>query len=278
MYQIRQVSRNWSVGKILPVLFVFVGYAAMPSASHAGEFVVDTNTLFLAHFNKSTDADFANGSPSHSRGTGGLSRGGGGKYGEALVCQTGTVTTPSGDSATYQQMAFSLDDNLDLRKGTLEFWLKCDFSKKAAGPNGLKLFYLFDIPSHLKNQSGNQRRMTVVVREVLEGDGKTKRYFHYFAGMELQSRINSEGVPIEWKAGEWHHVAVTWNDKEAALFLDGAKQGTDSISGGLFGADRSACEGMFWVGGLSNASDAHEGLIDELRISNTLRYGDDFKP
>ena len=85
---------------------------------------------------------------------------------------------------------------------------------------------------------------------------------------------------IDWQPGEWHHVAVTWDDKEAALFLDGAKKGSQALGNGLFGADPSVFKGEFLVGGLSNAdnSEGPEGLIDELRISNTVRYLEDFKP
>jgi hypothetical protein len=254
------------------VLLAFLGLACLPSTSQAGEFVVDTNTLFLAHFNSTTDADFANGTPKLSRGASGLTRGGGGKYGEALVCKDGMITSPMGDPVKFMQLCFALDDNLDLGKGTLEFWIKCSFSRKVTDLGHPSLYYLFDIPTKVKDANGVQKRMSLVVRETEDA----KRFFHCFLG-EI-GVDNAKGLKIDWQAGEWHHVAVTWDHAEGHLFLDGVKGSSTPLSNGIFGSERGICEGVFWVGGLSNSGDVHDGLIDELRISSSVRYREDFMP
>jgi hypothetical protein len=246
----------------------------------AAELEVDANTLFLAHFNDKIDADFAKGTAEHARGNASITKEKQGKYGEALVCcDKGMVTNSQGISAPYYQLAFPLDGNLDLKKGTLEFWLKCNFPKKLTANDNQALHYIFDLPTNLTDKNGNSKRITLVVREYRLDDGSTGKVFHYFvAGEDKENKDIS--CKIDWQPGEWHHVAVTWDDDEATLFLDGAKKGSCVINKGLFGADRSVLKGDFMIGGLWNGDNKQgpEGLIDELRISNTVRYVEDFKP
>ena len=247
----------------------------------AAEFEVDAKTLFLVHFNDKIDADFAKGTAERTKGNAGLTKNKQGKYGEALVCAKGMTTNLQGIFAPYFQLAFPMSGNLDLKKGTLEFWLKCNFPKKLTAEDGQALHYLFDLPTSLTDKNGNAKRMCLVVREyrLAKDSDQTGKMFHYFfAGGDQE--VKDISCIIDWQPGEWHHVSATWDGEEGALFLDGVKKGSHAISKGLFGADPSVFKGEFLVGGLLNAdnSEGPEGLVDELRISNTVRYMKDFKP
>lgn len=248
----------------------------------AAELEVDKNTLFLAHFNDKIDADFAKGTAEHSKGNAGISKGNQGKYGEALVCAKGMTSNPQGVSAPYQQPSFPMDGNLDPKKGTLEFWIKCNFPKKLTADDIQALHYIFDLPTNnLTDKNGNTKRMVLVMREyrISKDSDQTQKVIHYFAAGG-DNEVKDITCKIDWKPGEWHHVAVTWDGEEATIFLDGAKKGSQAISKGLFGGDRSVFKGEFLIGGLWNGDNTQgpEGLIDELRISNTVRYLEDFKP
>lgn len=260
---------------ILSMILVLGGFFSFALSAQAGEFVEDANTLFLSHFDEKVDANVAHGNTEHVRGASGLTQGGGGKYGEAMICKSGMVTSPKGDSVQFSPLAFSLDDNMNLGKGTLEFWMKCDFSRTAQDPANPALYYLFDIPTKVMNSTGQLKRMVLVIRETSDGN----RYFHFGFGTEGEKK-GEDGHKIDWKADEWHHVAVTWDDVEGHLFLDGADVGTVPLHNGVLDLDRDACEGVFVVGGLqySSPDQTFSGAIDEFRISDNVRYRDEFKP
>lgn len=252
--------------------------APIPSA---GELAVDKRALFLAHFNEKVDADFAKGTAEHAKGNAGITKGKQGKYGEALICAKGMATNLQGIAAPYAQLAFPLDGNLDPKKGTLEFWLKCNFPKKLTAADSQALHYLFDLPTSLTDKNGNVKRMCLVVREyrLAKDADQTEKMFHYsFAGADQEGKEIS--CKIDWEPGTWHHVEVAWDDEEAILFLDGAKKGSHALSKGLFGAAPGIFKGNFVIGGLFNEDNSRgpEGLIDELRISNKVRHLEDFTP
>ncbi|MCY2932456.1 MAG: LamG domain-containing protein, partial [Planctomycetota bacterium] len=65
-------------------------------------------------------------------------------------------------------------------------------------------------------------------------------------------------------ADTWQHLALTWNGKEARLYLDGASKGSLAIPGGLRGSPTP------WSVGAHDGTPAgpFHGLIDELSIWN----------
>jgi len=76
-----------------------------------------------------------------------------------------------------------------------------------------------------------------------------------------------------WMDGELHHVAGTYSSGIASLFLDGQKIAfnTNMELG-------STPTSSIFIGCWADTDLHHEGLIDEVRISNTVRYSDDFTP
>ncbi|MCY2927346.1 MAG: hypothetical protein NT031_18300 [Planctomycetota bacterium] len=86
---------------------------------------------------------------------------------------------------------------------------------------------------------------------------------------ELALGPNGAGVvyitsPDAVTADKWHHLAATWNGKEARLYLDGASKGSLAIPSGL-----RASEAPWSVGAHDGAAGgSFHGLIDELSIWN----------
>ena len=244
----------------------------------SGELVPDDKTLFLCNFNDKIDADFAKGAAGRLKGNAGITRDKGGKYGEGLICKEGMVSTILGIDTPYYQMDFPMAGNINLKEGTLEFWTKMDFSRKLPEGKDFCLYYFIDIPTNLTDQKGLQKRVTLVVQEIRGASPEKipgKEVFHYFMG--TGEAITSS---VEWQPNEWHHVAITWNETETSLFLDGRKIGSKPLKGGLFEGKQSVCKESFLIGGLWNSlsSSGPDGVLDEFRISNTVRYTDNFTP
>jgi len=78
-------------------------------------------------------------------------------------------------------------------------------------------------------------------------------------------------------ADEWSHVAVTYDGVETRMFVNGEAGPADPG----FQGDLNDSPDTFKVGRRSRGGATHSaytGLIDEVRISNSIRYTDDFDP
>jgi hypothetical protein len=98
----------------------------------------------------------------------------------------------------------------------------------------------------------------------------------------LQSAVQPAGQAWEWHDSglkvnlkEWTHLAITWNGKEIGMFVNG-KAGN---KGPKAGNALNATGATFKVGRRERGGDTHsifDGLIDEVRVSKTIRYQGDF--
>lgn len=79
--------------------------------------------------------------------------------------------------------------------------------------------------------------------------------------------------PFDWLDGELHHVAGTWDGSTSTLWIDGAQLAFNSTVT-YFGASSE----VLYVGCQPREDVYHEGLIDEVRISDNARYTEDFAP
>ena len=71
-----------------------------------------------------------------------------------------------------------------------------------------------------------------------------------------------------WKAGEWHHIAVTWTTNAEALYVDSL-----SRASGSFIAMPDTLAATLYVGSDTSGNSQADGVIDEFRISNMPRIG-----
>ena len=71
-----------------------------------------------------------------------------------------------------------------------------------------------------------------------------------------------------WTAGEWHHVAVQIHSSGIEMWIDGADRKSAAVD-----LSAETLSGSGWtVGANSSAAQLFSGQIDELRVSNTVRY------
>jgi len=68
----------------------------------------------------------------------------------------------------------------------------------------------------------------------------------------------------------WHHVAITVNNPEVELFIDGASKGIKTLGGNLVNTDASV-----WIGKRKPGNFPYTGLLDELAIFNVVLSKDD---
>jgi len=97
---------------------------------------------------------------------------------------------------------------------------------------------------------------------------------HFFFGgrMSDYSALGVEGT-VAINDGAWHHVAATYDGTNLVTYVDGVQDtGPTSATGGL-GADWTLNFGVLPGGGYN-----YYGVLDEVRISKTVRYPGSFTP
>ncbi len=174
----------------------------------------------------------------------------------------------SRDSESYVTLTYPLEDNLVLREGTVEFWYQPTFSRKAADDTPVISYYLFDLPTHPGEEDNRIRRVGL---SVSENGGERKIVLE--SGLSAGEGRAITPVVIDWQAGEWHHIALTWNREEMLLFLDGIPVASLLSKDGLFGGNQeriASLQGGFAIGGLCGFSSRFcaGGKIDEFRVSS----------
>ena len=207
------------------------GVAAWGEAcSIEGPFSDDAETLLLVHFDNSLTG---------TQGEVGTASGvafADGRYGEG-------IHVDYGDTLSYLSAG-----NLDLSQGTVEFWLKPDWN--GDDEESYTFFEMgyewFERMRIMKDGANNLRFMV--------WDDDTEYGVAYNVG--------------DWLAGEWHHIAVTWQGDTIALYADGLQLGT---SAGV--SMPAALVDRIYVGSAARDPQYAQGVIDELRISSTARVG-----
>ncbi len=191
-----------------------------------------------------------------------------------------TMTTGAGDHGPQAV-------HWGLQRGTLEFW--CQPSWNADDGVEHIFFtgyaYLYRLQSRLRKlgaDGGNQLEFAI---------SDSDREMHTVRGT----------APLE--AGRWHHIAATWDHTSAhlQLFVDGrrvgvegpgdqawpstmAADGPEDLAGqGINDSDKRSIPMQAFLGGrmaakVWPAGDAVEAVLDEVRISDVVRYDGEFTP
>jgi len=206
------------------------GVAAWSSGcTYGGPYAVDENTLLLLHFDGGYD-------------------GAQGEVGAADATEFVPGVSGQGvhiDASDW--LTYPLKGNISLAAGTIEFWVRMD----AEGDVGeIHDLFEFDGPGGgiqiVKHGAGN---LHLVMR-----DATNLTDMHAEAG--------------DWRAGDWHHVAVTWEKPRIALFVDGSLEaGSDA------GTPPVCLAETLYVGSSPRSDWQADAVIDELRISDVPRYG-----
>jgi DNA-binding beta-propeller fold protein YncE len=144
-------------------------------------------------------------------------------------------------------LTYTTAGNLDHTWGAVEFWIRPNWNGDDGGDH--TLFWWGDDAGMLH----------------LRKDPISNLVFDYFyAGGGCGAPTNV----ADWRAGEWHHLAFTWAETEIRLYVDGQQ------------VDRSVCGGIaqpmapdFHVGSWAGGARSIEATLDELRISDMPRVG-----
>ena len=72
-----------------------------------------------------------------------------------------------------------------------------------------------------------------------------------------------------WASGNWHHLAIVYNELSAEIFADGTSMGTGTIGSVIDGTAH-----LFLGRNGNNPNNYFNGLIDEARIATTARSAD----
>jgi outer membrane protein assembly factor BamB len=152
-------------------------------------------------------------------------------------------------------------DAVDLRLGaafTIEFWMLADsINETWKGLIG-------------KSSSGYEGRNFALHLHY-------NKYLHFSYHNALGNEITLDTPQDSIIPGRWHHVALTFDKTQEAvkIYIDGTEKGSRSPSGVPVVGDASLWMGRNPEG---SRSESFDGILDEVRISNSVRYNGPFTP
>lgn len=276
------------------VMWIVAGVILVEIGALAGEFKPDQNTTFLAHYNQGLAADHSSGD-GVVNGFAGLTSKNGGRWGEALIAKAGLCLNTEGVEGMYKHLAYQPDSNYDLRQGTLELWVKLLASPDEITNEPDTREYAKTVLVALSkwDQHGQHCRWAELQLDynrhetpkwkvtILESKKDTDEFVDGKQWFDLhRKRFHLDHDILEWEKDAWHHIAFTWDAARnlRALFIDGKKIGAAPAD--EFRELVPQAKYLHVGGALSGSSEVARVpcLIDELRISNIVRYTADFTP
>ncbi len=91
-----------------------------------------------------------------------------------------------------------------------------------------------------------------------------------FCNTDTGSREEVQWDGEQYDDDTWHHFAMTINNPDAELFIDGVSKGTQQLEGNIVSADTSV-----WIGRRKPGNFAYTGVLDEIAIFSAVLSGDD---
>ncbi len=201
-----------------------------PPCSVEGPYTSDAHTLLLLHFDISfTGADGEIGTPN---GTGFAE----GRY-------SGGLSVDDADTLTYETAG-----NLNRAQGAIEFWVQPNWE----GSDGRDYVFF---------EAGAQWFNGILI--IKDGANNLR--------LIVWDSAHEYGVAYgigDWRPGEWHHVAATWDASSLALYVDGQRR---DRTGNARPPD--ALASWFAIGSTAAGGSQADAVIDEFRISDAPRVG-----
>jgi hypothetical protein len=197
-----------------------------------GPYSADSHTLLLLHLN-------------------GSNKGAQGEVGSARGIQFTYGRFDQGVLITGRDiLSYPAADNLNRTKGAIEFWLCPNWNG-----DDERDYVFFEVGKNWYN------RMRIMK------DGANNLRFMLW---DSQAEYGVAHNVSDWRTGEWHHVAATWQETDIALYVDGQK--VDSSRNAHM---PDSLGDTISIGSLSAESSSQaNAIIDELRISDIPRLGD----
>jgi len=195
-----------------------------------GPYPVDEHTLLLLHLDGSYDG--AQGEPGIPTGTTFVP----GRYGQGVLVD---IT---------DTLVYSTAGNLERTQGAIEFWLQPNWNG-----NDEQSYTFFEVGTGWFNRM-----------RILKDGANNLRFLVWDSAHEYGVAYNV----AHWLAGEWHHVAVTWQGTDLALYADGQLRDSSHIARppDLL-AETMTVGSSHWGDQQANA------VLDEFRISDVPRLG-----
>lgn len=198
-----------------------------------GPYLSDTQTLLLSAFDGSFDgAQGEVGTPYGVSFTSGV-------YGQAALFDDNDVLT------------YPTADNLLRAKGGIEFWIKPSWNgDDDQGYTFLEVGEAWENRLLILKDGANNLRLIIMDA--------------------LGEETGVECWVGNWIAGEWHHIAASWQDEWLMLAMDGFPCKTRTFPIGVI---PPAWNATMYVGNSANQSQPAMAAMDDLRISNLPRLG-----
>lgn len=200
-----------------------------PPCTVEGPHSSDPHTLLLLHFDGSYTG--ANGEIGVANGASFAA----GRYGQGLQVD-------DSDTLTYETAG-----NLNRTQGAVEFWLQ-----PAWNGDDQQNYTFFEVGQEWFN------RMRITK------DGANNLRFLIWDSVAEYGVDHNVG---HWRAGEWHHIAVTWSGTDYALYLDGELRNRQP------GPPPDSLASLVTIGSNAGGDFQAQAVIDEFRISDIPRAG-----
>ncbi len=209
--------------------------------------------LFHASFDESHHPDFTAG-PATTQSQSSVTTGGGGRIGEALVAYRGFRGIEPFLAPSYLTAG-----NIDREQGTIELWIK-------PGEG------LFDDPEerrvYIHWWVERDRKLAPKVFRIDTRGGNLRIFEQDVADAGYSSHMQ---IPVDWRPGEWHHVAYTWAEGGRIVYIDRVEMGRSQPGRGL-----PRLGEIFTIGAGSWGFDYAQALVDEAYIWNRALTPDEF--
>ena len=106
------------------------------------------------------------------------------------------------------RLSYAADQNIHREQGSIQFWLEPLWNGNDGGS-----YVFFEIGDAWFNRM-----------RIMKDGANNFRFMVWSPDTEYGVAYNVSA----WNAGEWHHVRVTWNENEIALYIDGAAKDTET--------------------------------------------------
>ncbi|MCX6028722.1 MAG: CSLREA domain-containing protein [Chloroflexi bacterium] len=195
-----------------------------------GPHEVDAHTLLLLHFDGTYDgAQGEQGAPNGTTFTDG-------RYAQGVLAD-------GGDTLTYPSAG-----NIGRTQGAIEFWLRSTWD----GGDGQN-YTFFEIGDDWFNRL-----------RIMKDGANNLRFMVWDNATEYGVAYNV----AYWRAGEWHHVAVTWQGATLTLAVDGQEQGRSDAA-----RPPDRLTASLSIGSTAWNDQQANAVMDEFRISDIPRVG-----
>ena len=257
------------IGVTLPLLLL-AAVLMVPRGMSATEFEPDVNTLLLAHFNDTVHrADYALGLAEFAGNGATLTDG---YYGQAIDLRRRGLSEDFMDrcedrNPRFDGWGFHARGNVDVAQGTFECWLR-PTDPKRPGPRGSQAFLNADLGRSVKHPTRDHYSSFSLT---INTSG-LRYVFPTVAGNLFEGARNFraiDGFARSLSPADWHYFALTWSQGELVIYLDGRPLLTHDMTGQL---------GLIMLDNPVRYMSMAGPVIDELRISNVVRYAEAFEP